>query len=56
MRAHLLQLLYAALLLLCIALAYLLGARPRRLRDWRLVALTIAFLTWLMLGLASLRS
>ncbi len=56
MRGHLLQVLWVALLILCIALPDLLGIRPRRARDWRFIAWTIALLTWLLLGLASLRS
>ncbi len=56
MRPYLLQLLYAALLVALIVLVYVLRMQPRRYRDWRWIALTVGFLTWLLLGLASLRS
>ncbi len=56
MRAHLVLVLYIALAALCLVLPYLLHVRPRRLRDWRLITVTLAFLTWLLLGLASLIS
>jgi hypothetical protein len=47
---------YVLLLAFCVGLPYLLGVRPRRSRDWTYLSVTIAFLTWLMLGFASVRS
>jgi hypothetical protein len=41
---------------LCVLAPYLLGIRPRRRKDWILLTLTIAFLTWLLGGFASVRS
>lgn len=47
---------YLVLLLATIAGPYLCGVAPRSPRQWRFVSVTIAFLTWLLLGIASLRS
>jgi hypothetical protein len=35
--------------------AHLLGVQPRSEREWHYVRITLGFLTWLMLGLASVR-
>ena len=35
---------------------YVLGIPPRTPQQWRYVAITIAFLTWLLLGFASVRA
>jgi hypothetical protein len=40
----------------CIAGPYLLGVRPRTARERQYVALTIAFLAWVLLLMAALRS
>jgi hypothetical protein len=34
---------------------YLFGVRPRVRRDWRVLTVTIGFLSWLLAGFASLR-
>ena len=46
---------FAVLLLVCMIAPYLLGVPPRSRRDWMWLVGTIAFLAWLLLGLASLR-
>jgi hypothetical protein len=43
------------LLVACIAGPYLFGVRPRTRREWTYVAVTIAFLAWVLL-MAQLRS
>jgi hypothetical protein len=45
---------YVTLVVACVVLPYLLGVPPRSPREWRLMAITIAFLTWLLLGFVSL--
>ena len=40
----------------CVAGPYLLGVRPRSKRERLYVAITIAFLGWVLLLMASLRS
>jgi hypothetical protein len=40
----------------CIAGPYLLGVRPRTPRERQYVAVTIAFLAWVLLLMAALRS
>ena len=47
---------YLLLLVATMVGPYLCGVAPRSPRQWRLVSVTIAFLTWLLLGIASLRS
>jgi hypothetical protein len=47
---------YVLLLLVTAVGPYVLGVRPRSSRQWHYVSVTIAFLTWLLLGIASLRS
>jgi hypothetical protein len=47
---------YVLLLTTCVVGPYVLGVRPRRERDWRLLTAVIAFLTWLLVGFAFLRS
>jgi hypothetical protein len=47
---------YVLLLLVTALGPYALGVRPRCPRQWRYVSVTVAFLTWLLLGIASLRS
>jgi hypothetical protein len=39
----------------CFAGPYLLGVRPKTPRDWLYIAITIAFLAWLLPMMASLR-
>jgi hypothetical protein len=41
---------------ICLMGPYVFGVRPRTRRDWVSVTLTLAFLTWLLVGFASLRS
>ena len=40
----------------CVAGPYFLGVRPKNGRQWLSVALTIAFLAWMLLLMAPLRS
>jgi hypothetical protein len=47
---------YAVLVALCLIAPYLLGVRPRQRKDWVLLTVTIAFLTWLLAGFTSVRS
>jgi hypothetical protein len=44
------------LAVVCMAGPYFLGVAPRTRRQWLSVALTIAFLAWLLLFMTSLRS
>ena len=44
------------LVAMLLALPYALGVRPRRPRDWRYIAVTVGFLTWLLVGFVFLRS
>jgi hypothetical protein len=46
----------AILLAVCIAGPYALRVRPARRRDWIGLTVTVAFLVWLLGGLAALRS
>lgn len=39
---------FLVLLVACIAAPYAMGVRPRTQRDWLALALTIAFLMWLL--------
>ena len=41
---------------LCLVGPYVLGVRPRSRRDWVYIALTLAFLAWLLPLMISLRS
>lgn len=47
---------YILLVSLCVLAPYLFGIRPQRRKDWILLTLTIAFLTWLLAGFTSVRS
>jgi hypothetical protein len=47
---------YLVLLVVILVVPYLAGVPPRSRRQWRYLLVTIAFLTWLLLGFASLRS
>ena len=47
---------FALLAAACIVGPYALGVSPRTRRDWRWIAITIAFLTWVLPMMASLRS
>jgi hypothetical protein len=47
---------FLILVLVCVLGPYALGVRPRTRRQWQYVALTIAFLAWLLPLMASLRS
>jgi hypothetical protein len=40
---------------LCLAGPYILGVRPRSERDWVYIALTLAFLAWVLPLMISLR-
>jgi hypothetical protein len=40
----------------CVTGPYLLGVRPTRRRDWVYLAITIAFLAWVLPLMAPLRS
>jgi tetrahydromethanopterin S-methyltransferase subunit C len=40
----------------CLIGPYAFGVGPRSRRDWTLVGITVAFLTWLLAGLVSVRS
>jgi len=40
----------------CVAAPYLLGVRPRSAREWLYVAITLAFLAWVLPLMVSLRS
>lgn len=42
---------FLVLLVASMVAPYALGVRPRTRRDWLALALTIAFLMWLLLGL-----
>jgi hypothetical protein len=46
---------FFVLLSTCIVGPYALGVRPRTRRDWLFIALTIAFVSWMLL-MAPLRS
>jgi hypothetical protein len=47
---------YVLLVSLCVLAPYLVGVRPRRRKDWIVLTVTIAFLTWLLGGFVSVRS
>jgi hypothetical protein len=47
---------FVGLITICVLLPYLLGVRPRRLRDWRHMMIAVAFLMWLLLGVGYLYS
>lgn len=47
---------FLILTILCIVTPYLLGVRPETRRQWTLIAITIAFLTWVLPFMAPLRS
>jgi hypothetical protein len=47
---------YLLLVGACVVLPYLLRLQPARRRDWTFLSVTIAFLTWLLLGFAFLHS
>jgi len=54
MRSHLAW--FFVLAALSVAAPYLLRVPPKSTREWRLIALTIAFLAWLLALMAPLRS
>ena len=47
---------FLLLTVLCIVTPYLFGVRPETRRQWTLIAITIAFLAWVLPFMASLRS
>ena len=47
---------FLLLLVVCVVTPYLLGVRPRTRREWTYLAVTIAFLVWLLPLMAALRS
>ena len=47
---------YVLLLITCIAAPYLAHVRPRSRADWLMLRTTIAFLTWLLVGLITVRA
>jgi hypothetical protein len=46
---------FLLLLAICIAGPYLLGVRPKTRREWTYIAITIAFVAWILL-MAPLRT
>jgi hypothetical protein len=44
---------YVMLVAACVVGPYVFGIRPRGRGDWRWLAVTIGFLTWLLAGFAS---
>ena len=47
---------FILLLVVCVVAPYVMGVRPRHRRDWILVAITITFLAWLLIGFTSVRA
>ena len=47
---------FLLLAMACVAGPYLLGVRPRSTRERCYIAITVAFLAWVLLLMASLRS
>ena len=47
---------YILLVAACLIAPYVFDVRPRSRRDWLAVTVMVAFLTWLLVGFASLRS
>jgi len=47
---------FVLLVAVCVAGPYFFGVRPKNRRQWLYVALTIAFLAWMLLLMAPLRS
>jgi hypothetical protein len=47
---------YLFLVLVCIVGPYLLGVRPVTRAHWAMLTVAIVFLTWLLVGLVSVRS
>ena len=47
---------FLLLTVVCIVGPYVLGVRPRTRRHWIALAVTIAFLAWVLLFMGSLRS
>ena len=47
---------FALLAGFCLVGPYLLGTRPRSRRDWVYIAVTLAFLAWLLPLMVSVRS
>ena len=39
----------------CLVGPYVLGVRPRTRRDWQYIAITIAFLAWILLLMVPVR-
>lgn len=47
---------FSILLAVCVVGPYLLGVRPKTRRQWTIIAITLAFIAWLLPLMASLRS
>ena len=47
---------FAALTAICLAGPYVFGVAPRTRRDWFWIAVTLAFLAWILPMMISLRS
>jgi hypothetical protein len=47
---------YGLLLITCIGAPYLAHVRPRSRADWLMLRTTITFLTWLLVGLITVRA
>jgi hypothetical protein len=47
---------FLVLALVCVIGPYLLGVRPRTRRQWSYLAITLAFLAWVLAFMTSLRS
>jgi hypothetical protein len=47
---------FVLLVAVCILAPYVFGVRPRRRRDWIVLALAIGFLAWLLAGFSSVGS
>lgn len=47
---------YLVLLVIVIVVPYATGLRPRTQRQWRAVTTTIAFLTWVLLMMGTVRA
>ena len=47
---------FVLLAVLCLIGPYAIGARPRSRRDWMYIAITLAFLGWLLSLMVAVRS